>query len=169
MKEIYKIGAPEEFTQCEKVRFLDLLKQQGKVRNPSIERVNRCKTLCICKIENEIVSIGAIKPKTISDFGSEKADQSDLCSKFLDELGYCFTLPTHTRKGYSTQIVKQLLDKSDNINIMATTELHEDNSMKRILENKGFKKHGKIWKSSIHKGLMGLFLKFHESHETEII
>jgi len=161
MEEItYKIDTPINFSETDKKIFLDLLLQQGKVNNPTIEKINRCTLLCLCKVNNKIVSIGAIKPKTSSDFNSEKADLGKFRQDFSLELGYCFTLPNYTGKGFSSSIVKLLLDKFSNINLMASTELHVDNSMIRILERNNFKHFGKPWKSSIHKGTLGLFLKF---------
>lgn len=43
---------------------------------------------------------------------------------------------------------------------MASTELRIDNAMIRILEKNNFKQFGKPWKSTVHKGTLGLFLKF---------
>jgi len=156
----YSIESPQTFSETERKSFRDLLEQQGKVNKPTIEKVNRCTFLCICKLGNEIVSIGAIKPKTNTDFDSNKADLDKLRNEFDLELGYCFTMPEHTGKGYSSGIVQLLLDKVSNLNLMASTELRGNNSMIRILERNGFKQFGKPWKSTIHKGILGLFLKF---------
>jgi hypothetical protein len=156
----YKIDIPKNFSEEERQIFLDLLKQQGKVTNPTTEKINRCSYLGFCKENNQIVSIGAIKPKTNSDFNSEKADLTKMRNEFQIELGYCFTLPDKTGRGYSSTITQILLDKVKDANIMASTELRSDNSMMRILERNGFKQYGKPWKSGIHKGTLGLYLKF---------
>lgn len=161
MKEItYKIESPKNFSKEEKQVFLDLLIKQEKVQKPTIEKVNRCQLLCVCKVENQIVSIGAIKPKTNSDFNSDKADLNNMRSEFEIELGYCFTLPDFTRLGFSSMIAKMLLGKVGRENLMASTELHSDNSMIGILERAGFKQYGKPWKSGIHGGVLGLYLRF---------
>lgn len=157
---IYKIDIPENFSKAEKEIFRDLLQQQSKVTNPTIEKVNRCTLLCVCKLDNQIVSIGAIKPKTNSDFSSEKSDLEKMRNEFQLELGYCFTLPDKTGQGHSSTITKMLLDKLTNENVMASTEIRSDNSMVRILERNGFKQYGKPWKSVIHKGTLALYLKF---------
>lgn len=114
----------------------------------------------MCKIDDKIVSIGAIKQKTDFDFNSDKADLDYFRNDFNFELGYCFTLPDYTGKGHSSEIVKHLIDKLSSENLMASTELREGNSMKTILERNGFEQRGKKWKSSIHDGELGLFLKF---------
>jgi GNAT superfamily N-acetyltransferase len=157
---VYKIGSPKEFSESEKKRFRALLVVQGKVSKPTIEKVNRCYLLCLCKVDNEIISIGAIKPKTNSDFNNNKADLDKLRNDFQKELGYCFTLPNHTGHGYSSALVQQLLKRVEKENLMASTELRLDNSMIRILERNGFKQYGNPWKSGIHNGTLGLFLRY---------
>jgi len=156
----YKIDDPKNLTEAERKTFLALLIKQNKVRNPTIEKINRCKLIGVCFVDGELISIGAIKPKTNSDFNSSKADVDKFRNIFSLELGYCYTLPEHTGNGYSSSIVKLLLDKFKNTNLMASTELRADNSMTRILEKNSFKQYGKAWKSSIHNGTLGLFLKF---------
>lgn len=161
MKELtYAIDIPQNFSDAVKKIFVDLLIQQGKVNNPTMTKVNRCTFLSICKLNGEIISIAAIKPKTNSDFDSDKADLDKVRNDFSLELGYCFTLPDHTGKGYSSTIVKLLLEKMSGINLIASTELRHDNSMIRILEKNNFKQFGKPWKSTIHKGTLGLFLRY---------
>lgn len=156
----YKLDDPKGFSEEEKQSFLNLLRLQGKMKNPIIEKVNRCRLLCICKVDSLVVSIGAIKPKTNSDFNVEKADLDKMRDEFQIELGYCFTLSDFTRKGISSMIVKMLLDSVKDKNLVASTELRSDNSMIRILKKAGFRQYGKPWKSEIHEGSLGLFLKF---------
>lgn len=156
---IYKIGTPNEFTEKEKEVFVELLKKQKKVVSPSIEKINRCKTLCACFCSDEIVSIGAIKPKTISDFNSEKANLETMRNNFDWELGYCFTLSEYRGKGHSSAIVTELLKKEDTIDLIASTELDAKNPMVGILEKFGFSKKGRTWRSQIHGGELGLFVR----------
>jgi hypothetical protein len=157
---VYKIGSPNEFSESEKKTFRDLLVSQGKVSKPTIEKVNRCYLLCLCKADNVIVSIGAIKPKTSSDFNHNKSGLDKLQNDFQKELGYCFTLPNHTGNGYSSTLVQLLLKRVEKENLMASTELYLANSMIRILERNGFKQYGSPWKSGIHNGTLGLFLRY---------
>lgn len=156
---IYRIDTPKNYSETEKNAFRDLLEQQGKVPQPTIDKVNRCTFLCVCKVDNTIISIGAIKPKTNSDFDTKKGNLDHLRNDFKLELGYCYTVPDYTRNGYSSQIVRMLVDKCREINLMASTELKIDNSMTRILERNGFKQYGQPWKSRIHGGTLGLFLR----------
>lgn len=139
--------------------FCSMLVKQNKVKNPTVDKLNNCKLLCACFLDAKMVSIGAIKPKTTSDFGKAKANLPDQNNNFIWELGYCFTNPGNTGKGYSSMIVKQLIEKFGSQNLMATTELRADNSMGRILGKVGFEQHGATWKSAIHQGEMGLFLR----------
>jgi hypothetical protein len=157
---VFKVGMPSEFSPEDKNSFLKLLKSQGKIINPSIDKINRCKLLGICVLGDEVISIAAIKVKSSSDFNAEKADLQDLSKEFKYELGYCFTKTNHTGKGYSSRLVNTLIQKISAENLLATTELREDNSMQRILINNGFKQYGNSWKSKIHGGDLGLFLRF---------
>jgi hypothetical protein len=159
-KTVYELNEPKNFSSDNRQAFRDLLVKQAKVTNPTIEKVNRCSLLCICMVDNEIVSIGAIKPKTKSDFSSNKANLSNLQNDFEFELGYCFTLPDHTGQGHSSKIVDILINRIGYVNLMASTELRADNSMVGILVRRGFKQYGKPWKSTVHNGTLGLFLKF---------
>lgn len=154
----FKIGNPTEFTEEEKLLFVDLLKLQGKVVNPTLQKVNSCKYIAACILDNAMVSIGAIKPATISDFSSAKANLPDLKDKFDWELGYCYTLPDHIKKGYSTDIVQKLIDAAGNSKLIASTEMN-DSPMRRILERYGFEQKGNTWPSIIHGNELGLFLR----------
>lgn len=157
-KPIYKIGNPAEFSNSEKKTFKELLVKQDKVRNPTIEKINRCALLCVAIVNNNIVSIGAIKPATSFDFNNKHADLSQMAQDYEIELGYCYTEPAHGGKGLSSEIVKLLLSKYPGVKIMASTELVKTNRMVGILERNGFVRHGKEWKSKIHGGDLGLFL-----------
>ena len=159
MKSItYKIAPPSNFSDSEKQVFLDLLILQNKVINPTRLKIDRCSILGVCIINNEIVSIAAIKPKTNSDFGIEKANLENMRTEFKLELGYCFTRLAHIGNGYSSSLVKLLIAEVK-ANLMASTELSND-TMSGILMKNGFKQFGKQWKSKIHGGNLGLFLKF---------
>lgn len=155
----YKIDAPSNFSDGEKHLFLELLILQNKVTNPTILKIDKCLLLGICKIDEKIVSIAAIKPKTNSDFDSEKAAIENMRTEFNLELGYCFTLKDHTGNGYSSSLVKYIIDGTGE-NLMASTELRVDNPMLSILIKNGFGQFGKSWESKIHGGSLGLFLKF---------
>ncbi len=153
----YKIGAPERFSESEKKQFLDLLIKQNKVRNPTLRKLERCHRLCTCTMNEEVVSIGAIKPATKSDFDAVHADLEAQRNDFKLELGYCYTNPQYSGKGHSTSIVKMLLENVENV--IASTELRNDNPMLYILQKHGFKQYGNSWESKIHSGLLGLFFR----------
>lgn len=155
----FKVDLPEKFSSKEKEIFCEMLLKQGKVKNPSIDKLNNCKILCVCLVNGDTISIGAIKPKSPSDFSKTKANLLDLSSAFTWELGYCYTDISHVGKGYSSAIVKKLIENFGHENLMASTELRINNSMVRILERFGFKQYGNVWKSTIHQGILGLFLR----------
>lgn len=140
--------------------FIDLLIKQGKVETPTVERIKSCRQLSLCYADNQLIGIGAIKPKTKSDFAVNKADLSNIAQQFDWELGYFFTDSNFRGYGISTTIARLLLKGKDKENIMASTELYPDNAMIKVLEKFGFRQYGKPWLSKRHDGTLGLFLKF---------
>ncbi|MEO5942416.1 MAG: hypothetical protein ABIP30_15635 [Ferruginibacter sp.] len=74
------------------------------MKNPSIDKLNKCKILCVCLVNGDTISIGAIKPKSPSDFSKPKANLLDLSIAFTWELGYCYTDINHVGKGYSSSV-----------------------------------------------------------------
>ncbi|MBK8163121.1 MAG: GNAT family N-acetyltransferase [Gammaproteobacteria bacterium] len=140
--------------------FAEALRRQGKVQGDLSKKADRCKLLCIARIDEEVVGIGAIKTKTKSDFSEQKADLSELSDDFDWELGYLFTDPEHTRKGIAGNVAKLLVDAHGQDNLMASTEVSANPGMVRILETLGFRHYGKPWKSAIHDNYLGLFLRF---------
>lgn len=154
----YKIGEPDSFSSNEKSIFLNLLIKQNKVLNPTIEKIDRCKFLGTASFEGKAVAIGAIKPKTSSDFQEPKANLPDLSDHYRWEIGYFYTLPKYEGNHISTAIFNSLMQKYGAGNLMATTEIREENRMVNMLLNRGFKKAGKTW-VSIKSGMpIQLFL-----------
>jgi len=149
----------DEIASC----FLKLLIRQNKVKKPGINKIKQCRCLCICKCDGRIIGIGAIKKKTKSDFFGNKAKLQNLEPEFSWELGYCFTDENYRGKGISSTIVGLLLDKIGSENLMASTEICPDNPMIKILKSNAFVMHGAQWRSSIHGGSLGLFLRFKEA------
>ncbi|USF88756.1 GNAT family N-acetyltransferase [Candidatus Endoriftia persephonae] len=136
------------------------LKKQGKVKGDLSIKADRCKIICIAKINEDIAGIGAIKIKTKSDFSNEKASVPELSNAFEWELGYLYVNPDYSGKGIATNVTRMLIDSYGNGNLMASTEISANPAMVKILEKFGFRLFGKPWKSGIHKNYLGLFLKF---------
>ncbi len=137
-----------------------MLKEQGKVKEPTITKINRCLFICICEWKKNLVAMGAIKRKTASDFTGAKSGESERANDFEWELGYMYTHPDQRGKGHATRIVDYLLNKHGNESLMATTEIADNNPMKHLLLKNGFCMYGKSWKSTIHGGELGLFLRY---------
>lgn len=159
----FKIGPPSEFKDTEIESFLDLLLIQNKVKNPTLDRIRNCKLIAIGYEWDIPVSIGAIKPKTKSDFTEKKANLIDEAYKYDWEIGYFFTDPDFRGKKYSSYIFKELLKIYGRGNIMASTEIREDNTMIYILEKHNFFRKGNAWNSSISDNELRLFLRNLES------
>lgn len=161
MKELnFKILDKTEITTEIANLFIELLVKQGKVDKPSVERIKSCRQILLCKIDNKLIGIGAIKPKTNSDFKIEKSGLLNIEKQFIWELGYFYVDNNYRGYGISSNIARLLLKDKEKENIMATTELYNGNVMINVLEKFGFKQYGKPWLSTKHDGTLGLFLKF---------
>ena len=160
MKLEFEVISKDQITDSIRTTFAEALKRQGKGQGNLQEKADRCKWLCIARIDNEVVGIGAIKVKTESDFSEHKASLADLSSEFAWELGYLFTEPAHTGKGIGKHVARVLVEAYGGGNLMASTDMSANPAMVRILESLGFRQYGKPWKSAIHKNYLGLFLKF---------
>lgn len=155
-----KVGAPVHFFKKEREQLLKLLTAQGKVVEPTIGKLVRCESICTCEYQEKMIAMGAIKPKTNSDFSALKSGEVARSEHFKWELGYMYTDEAERGKGHSQRIIECLLDRFGNHNLMATTETVATNPMRHILEKNGFVRCGKTWKSKIHEGELGLFLRY---------
>lgn len=159
MKIEYEIILKDRLTDEVRKIFADMLTQQGKVQGKPLKKADRCKILCIAKINGEVAAIGAVKKKTVSDFSNEKSGLPDLGDDFEWELGYLYTSPKNVGKGIAKNVARMLVDEFGNGNLMASTEVTANPAMVSILEQLGFRLYGKPWKSAIHDNYLGLFLR----------
>ncbi|MES2808054.1 MAG: hypothetical protein V4619_05495 [Bacteroidota bacterium] len=155
----YKVGKPSDFTDDEISTFLELLEKQNKVNDPSEQKIKRCKLIAIGYSWEKPVAIGAIKPKTASDFTAAKANLPDLAKDYDWEVGYFYTEPAFEGRRFSSALLSQLLTKYGDGNLMATTEIREGNRMVDSLEHRRFRQVGATWKSAISNNDLRLFLR----------
>lgn len=156
----YSLVYNKDLTENDKNNFGKLLKEQGKVQGNCLKKAERCKFIIIVYDSGIPVAIGAIKPKTLSDFQLNKANVKNISTMFNWELGYIYTKTTHTGNKIASTIVSKLIEEYGNENLMASTEITENPSMVKILINHGFQQIGNTWKSSIHGNSLGLFIKY---------
>lgn len=160
MKIKYEIIQHDKFEISHRNLFAVMLHKQGKVQGYLNTKLDRCRAICIVKIDEEVVSIGAIKQKTKSAFSIDKAGIPELAKEFEWELGYMFTDNIHEGLGIASEVARLLIDNLGRENLMASTELIANPAMVHILEKNGFKSYGKPWKSELHSNNLSLFLKF---------
>jgi hypothetical protein len=160
MKMEYEVIFPRDADDAIRSAFASLLSKQGKVRGDTSNKIDRCKVICIVKIDGKVVAIGGIKKKTSSDFGENKAAVSGLEKEFEWELGYLYTEEICRGRGIASNIVRLLVETIGDQNLMASTEISVNPNMVKILEGAGFRIYGKPWRSAIHGNYLGLFLKF---------
>lgn len=156
----YEIIHKKDINDSHRSTFADLLKLQGKVKGNLLEKAERCKFICIVRLNASPIAIGGIKPKTKEDFESDKADLMNIESSFEWELGYIYTDKDFSGKGIASNLVKILIEEFGSGNLMASAEINANPGMVRILEKSGFRHYGKPWKSGIHDNYLGLFLRF---------
>jgi hypothetical protein len=160
MKIEYNLIQRDDFDDSIRDIFAAMLRKQGKVTGDLATKADRCKLICIARVDGEVVAIGGIKKKTAPDFSNEKAGVPDLANAFEWELGYFYTDSDHGGLGIASNIARILVDAYGKGNLMASTEISANPVMVKILEKRGFRLFGKPWKSSIHDNYLGLFLKF---------
>lgn len=165
MRRAVHIIRNEDLKDEQRNLFGDMLKEQGKVQGDFYQKADRCKLICILTILDEPVAIGGIKIKTESDFANQKANLPEIANLFKWELGYIYTRPKYEGNRFGSSVVKCLIDKYGNENLMASTEIHKNPAMVKILQKNGFRQHGKSWKSQIHGNDLGLFLKYKSGEE----
>lgn len=156
----FEIFTTKEITKPDAEAFIKLLVEQGKVQPPTLKRIQSCQKIIFCKWGEKRIAIGAIKPKTPSDFDASKADLSALKEDVIWELGYIYVQPEYRGLGLSSTIARLLLRDLDRENLIASTELYAGNPMVGVLQKNGFHLMGKPWKSTRHDGYLGLFTKF---------
>ena len=61
MKIEYEIIQRNNFKDSHRKVFADLLSAQGKVQGNLKTKVDRCKSICIAKVDDKAIAIGAIK------------------------------------------------------------------------------------------------------------
>lgn len=155
----YLLIHKNEIKEQHKLIFGDLLKKQNKVQGDLYKKTNKCELICIAKLNNKPVAIGAIKEKTKSVFGIAKANLPEIENLINWELGYFYTEPNMNGQGIAKNIAKLLIDEYKGFNLMATTELEKNPAMVSILTRNGFELNGSF-NSVINNNTLGLFLKF---------
>jgi hypothetical protein len=156
----YEIIIRADISDAVRLAFAKALELQGKVKGDLSTKADRCKIICLAKVNEKVVGIGAIKVATEADFSAEKAAIPKLKADFQWELGYMYTYEEYIRKGIAKNIAKLLLQTYGSENLMASTEISANPGMVKILESCGFRLLGKPWKSGIHGNYLGLFLRF---------
>jgi hypothetical protein len=124
--------------------FEKLLEEQGQV-NTSKGKAKRCNQICIVKVNQEAIGIGALKEVYKRPF--EYADVENLKKEYNYELGYLFVKDIANLRGLGIgkYISKLLLNSVIEDNIFATTEFSQKNPMYHILKSFKFCSIGKIY------------------------
>jgi len=159
MEIVFKIGRSSEFSKNNLNDFLVLLKEQGQVLNPDLDKIKLSKTLCVVYWDNKPIGIGAIKQVYKTPF--VKAKVHELAEKFDYELGYLYIVNNNVYRGIGLgkTICRLLMKSIGDENIFATTEENEKNPMKHILTNLGFYRAGQTYQGRKTNKKIALYVK----------
>ena len=160
MKTEFEVVDSSQLEKGHRSLFSEMLKEQGKVEGDLSKKADRCKYICLAKVDGAVAAVGAIKKKTASDFTDAKAGVPELSNDFQWELGYLFTDAKYQGRHLASSITETLIRNFGDGNLMASTEIKANPRMVKILERNGFRLYGKPWKSAIHENYLGLFLKY---------
>ncbi len=160
------IKNPNTFTQNAKKEFLELLKEQKQVKDPTLEKIDKCPFLCITYDNDTPIGIGALKNVYKSPFDYAKLNP-ELKDEFNYELGYLYVKDDKKYRGLGIgkSISKLLIKTIPSENIFATTELSENNAMFHILKNLGFSVYGSPYIGKETGKTICLMLKFGNNGE----
>ena len=151
-----------DMTVVQRNEFLTLLKLQGQVSNPTMDKINKCVYVSIAYQDNNPIGIGAIKQVYKVPF--DKATVSKLKKQFEHELGYIYVKSDEASPlrglGIGKMISKLLVNRIYNKNVFATTEYSSKNPMVHILNGIGFTQFGIPYTGDKTGKNIALFLKF---------
>ncbi len=155
----YKVESPKNLKKEELNLYLSLLKEQGQIDSPSIEKIKSCPFLGMAYEDDRLIGIGAIKQVYKTPFA--KADISELADKYDFELGYIFLIDEkkYRGKGIAKLLSIALLEKVNDKNVFATTEESNENPMKFLLQKLDFAKNGKTYTGANTGKQIGLYLR----------
>lgn len=156
----FTVDQPQHLPVAYREAFLALLRKQGQVVNPTMEKINQSSWLCIAHDGATPIGIGAIKH--VSKSGFRKAKVATLADDFSLELGYLYVEPKrYEGLGIGKSICRLLLHAIGDANIFATTAVGKDaNAMVHILKSLDFAKVGSTYTGGKTGKRLGLFLKY---------
>ena len=159
MEVKYKLIVKENLSSKDISNFGDALKEQNEVHGNPYSKAEKCTCICFAIADDEIIGIGGIKDG-FKESVFKKAHQ-ELCKNsmlYKYELGYIYS--KIEGEGVASTITKKLISKMKNEKLYATTRLHTNIGMVKILRKNGFIHTGKTWESVKTIGdEIGLFLK----------
>jgi hypothetical protein len=148
MKIEYLVKSSNDLTKEEIGQFRVLLDKQGQV-DTSEGKAERCFKICLVKLDENAIGIGALKQVYKSPFDYAKVPE--IKQNYSYELGYLFVDKDRIKGNYEglgigKYITKLLLNEIKNENVFATTEYDDNNPMYHILKSFDFNCKGGTYK-----------------------
>ncbi len=148
---------PKYLSRKELNMFFWLLDHLSLTPSLCIEKIKKCHIIWLCMDRNNIVWISAIKQPRASWTETVQKNTGIHLPKNIFEYWYIYVLPSH-RWQWITKRIYALLHKKIHFPVYAITK--SDNiPMKKLLEQFGFIKAGKSFKSILDGKYLDFFLK----------
>ncbi len=146
---IAEAKSPLGCSDAEIAAFCCYVRQGDEVESRGLEdRARAARALVFLYVDRVLVGVAALKRPTATyrDGKFRAAGVSALKSTYSLELGWVFVPPDHRGRHYSRVLVSAVMSQADNAPLFATTR-SDNPAMQRSLENVGFARAGKAWKS----------------------
>ena len=146
------IKSPLDCKTEELENFRNLVLEGGQVISNGLEtRIRNCQALAFYYEDNELVGISAIKRKS-SEVVKRTQLKANIKSESIPtlELGYSYTKQKFRGQGINKKLNDQLLQLINGEKVYATTD---NDTMRKYLIDKGFKKQGDSFKGQFNEKL----------------
>jgi predicted GNAT family N-acyltransferase len=144
MNAKFEIRKPLKCNSQDLQDFKGLVLEGGEVVKKGLtKRVQKAQLLGLCRVNEEIVAVTAVKRPSTSYKNSifSKASTLSDASEFLFEIGWAFVKPSFRGKSFCSTLLDKLLSQITKP-IFATTK-RDNEVMQIILKKNGFRKSGK--------------------------
>lgn len=155
--EISYVKSPSECTYEEIDSFHKLVLCGGQVDKIGlINRIKKSKTLAFYYIDNQVVSVAALKSPNYAYKSNIfiKAGIPQLINQYKYEIGYAYTSSEHRRKGICSKLISKLIANESSSEIYVSTG---NPSMASILKCLDFERIGNPYQG-LYSDYLGIYV-----------
>jgi GNAT superfamily N-acetyltransferase len=159
--EMVIVKRPGDCASEEIAQFRAMVVKGGEVTSKTLDAlIQRAEALAFVTVDKALAGVAGLKNPNPNHKREvfETAGSLELIDGYRFELGWIYVDDGFRNKGYSRQLVAELLPKANNMGVYATS-LIDNEPMHRSLAREGFVKVGKSWPSKRKGKFLALFLK----------